>query len=406
MPLVRNDRGNVVIGMKKLSAAKIARSPEIEKWLDQFSTVQRPIAESLLLHLRFVSRDEYSEWLRLAVGSIESDASFALFAIRKLDAQEGQVVPYFDAGGNPTFRPPQTLGSEDLVYSLISNIVRGDSSRFLDHPGLDQMREEGVRNVVLIDDSIGSGDRVTSFMRSMMQSKSLLSWWSYGLIRFTIVSYARTREGEKVVVRSMVGSNHPKRIFPKATKIGFKSERVYAGSDLKLRWGKRYEDILHLCESVKKVDRMFRLGYGGIMANLVFHHSVPNNIPGILHRSSQRWTALFPNRSLPEWIIELLEEEGWSAGGSAWEKLSQPMVELLLYVKKGVRNWAVLAQRMGRDEDYIESLVAQAVDLGLISDKGRITISGMDAYYANTRQIKQKAYDYSLYFPSSWCAGW
>ncbi len=115
---------------------------------------------------------------------------------------------------------------------------------------------------------------------------------------------------------------------------------------------------------------------------------------------------MFPNRSLPEWIIELLEEEGWSAGGSAWEKLSQPMVELLLYVKKGVRNWAVLAQRMGRDEDYIESLVAQAVDLGLISDKGRITISGMDAYYANTRQIKQKAYDYSLYFPSSWCAGW
>ncbi|WP_419588213.1 hypothetical protein [Thiolapillus sp.] len=54
----------------------------------------------------------------------------------------------------------------------------------------------------------------------------------------------------------------------------------------------------------------------------------------------------------------------------------------------------------------MESLVAQAVDLGLISDKGRITISGMDAYYANTRQIKQKAYDYSLYFPSSWCAGW
>ncbi len=95
VPLARNDRGNVVIGMKKLSAAKIARSPEIEKWLDQFSTVQRPIAESLLLHLRFVSRDEYSEWLRLAVGSIESDASFALFAIRKLDAQEGQVVPSY-----------------------------------------------------------------------------------------------------------------------------------------------------------------------------------------------------------------------------------------------------------------------------------------------------------------------
>jgi len=391
--------------MKKLNADKIGRSQEIAKWLDQFSMTHRPLAESMLLHLRFVSRDEYSNWFRTTVDSIDSASPLALFAVRKLEGQGGQVTAYFDYHGNPVVRPPQSLGSEDLVYSLISNIVRSDSSRFLDHPDLGRMRDEKVRHIVLIDDSIGSGDRVAGFLSSMMQSKTLLSWWSYGLIRFTIVSYARTREGEKMIVRSMVGSNHPNRKYPKSRKMHFESEWVYSGADMKSRWGSRYGDILYLCDSVTKVRRKFRRGYGEVMATVVFYHSVPNNIPGVFFYKSNGWNPLFPGRALPDWIISLLEEEEQCTDSDAWTGLATEMIELLALAKKGVRNRGVVAQRMGRAEDYIESLVSQAMRLGLVSEKGRITRAGMDAYYANIRQVKRRTYDYSLYIPSSWCAG-
>jgi len=267
------------------------------------------------------------------------------------------------------------------------------------------MRDKKVRHIVLIDDSIGSGDRVAGFLSSMMQSKTLLSWWSYGLIRFTIISYARTREGEKMIVRSVVGSNHPNRKYPKSRKIHFESEWVYSGADMKSRWGSRYEEILYLCDSVTKVRSKFRRGYGEVMANVVFYHSIPNNIPGMLFYKSNGWNPLFPGRTLPDWIISLLEEDEQCTDSDAWTRLATEMIEMLALAKNGVRNRGVVAQRMGRDEDYIESLVSQAMRLGLVSEKGRITRAGMDAYQANTRQVKRRAYDYSLYIPSSWCAG-
>lgn len=391
--------------MQRLSPDKIERSPEISSWLSQFTSDRRPMAEVLLHHLRFVSRDEYSGWLHSSLDRLNGAGPFALFAVRKLKKSNGQISPFFDSTGIPKTRPPTAQGSEDLVYSLIGNAAREKSSSFLDHPGIEEMRAKRVHDLVLIDDSIGSGRRVSEFLESMMCSKTLLSWWSYGLIRFHILSYARTREGEKSIIENMVGSNHPRRKYPKSQKISFSSEHVYSSMDLESRWGDDYKNILDLCDSVTEVPKGYRRGYGSVMANLVFYHSVPNNMPGILYFRSGKWKPLFPGRTLPSWTIELLEDDEERAAGEAWSRLGESMVELLGLAKSGVRNPRIIEQRMGRDRDYVMELIQRAKYLGLLNDGGRITRSGIDAYYSNIREKPQREYDHSLYLPRSWCAG-
>lgn len=391
--------------MQRLSPDRIERSPEISSWLSQFTTDRRPMAEVLLHHLRFVSRDEYSGWLRSSLDRLNGAGPFALFAVRKPKKSNGKILPFFESTGAAQSRPSSAQGSEDLVYSLIGNVAREKSSRFLDHPSIGEMRTKRIHDLVLIDDSIGSGRRVSEFLESMMCSKTLLSWWSYGLIRFHILSYARTREGEKSIVKNMVGSNHPRRKYPKSQKMRFSSEYVYSSMDIDSRWGDDYKGILDLCDSVKKVPVKYRRGYGSVMANLVFYHSVPNNIPGILYFSSRRWKPLFPGRTLPSWTIELLKDDKVQASGEAWSRLGESMVELLGLAKRGVRNPRIIEQRMGRDRDYVMELIQKAKDLGLLNDSGRMTKSGIDAYYSNIREIPRREYDYSMYLPRSWCAG-
>src|SRR6218665_1005150 len=70
---------------QKLSTATIDQSPEIQSWLSQFSIGNRKAAKMLLHHLKFVSRDEFSVWLRRAVGELPDSEIYALYSVRKLE---------------------------------------------------------------------------------------------------------------------------------------------------------------------------------------------------------------------------------------------------------------------------------------------------------------------------------
>lgn len=385
--------------LKDLSPSKIDSSPEIHDWLSQFPEVQRTTAKLLLSHLQFVSRDVYSAWLQRVVAALPSGKIYALYSVRKLE--EG--LPLWNEGGEIAARPGNSLGSEDLVYSLVANLARANPSTLLDHPSLAELRDKKVHDYLLIDDSIGSGDRVSGFINAMLSHPTFLSWWSFGLVKIHVVSFARPREAEAKIIAKIKVSDHGKRKFRKSSKVNFTSEMVYETDWLEGRWGKNHQQVIQLCRSQTKVPKWARLGYGEVLANLVFYHSVPNNIPGVLWFSNDKWQGLMPGRAMPEWLLALIEPTSLIASERG-KSHSDEVVRLLALIKRGVRSSRSIAARLGVDHKYAVGLLGGAQEMGLLTSQVRLTTAGLDRLKHVDSNRVLPVWNRSLYIPSSWCA--
>lgn len=388
---------------RTLTPAAIEASPEARAWLDQFSSKDRLTALSLLTHLRFTSRDAFSNWLLIAVLAFWEGRPCGVYSVRKLDGNRRQL---WDHRGCVIERPGRSLGSEDLADSLVSNATR-TQERLYNHPSLPELRDRQIHDVILIDDSIGSGERVSTYIRAMLASKTFLSWWSFGFIRFRIFSFARTREAEKAILDAIPGSDHGKRVHPKSSKIGFDSHIVYSKDSLHVRWGDGYRAILRLCDSIEAIPEWFRRGFGGVMSNTVFDHSVPDNIPGVLWYTNDEWSPIFPQRAVPRWMVDALD--GRSARFEAVEehrvmKEFPMMFGLLRLIKRGVRRRFTIALEMEADNDAVGSLLDIARASGLITPHNRITAAGMGLIRGAESREPVTRSDRTLYVPASWCA--
>jgi len=387
---------------KTISLDAINASPEIAQWLQQFLPDQRATAGMMLSRLQFVGRDAYSEWIKRKLSSLDDRKKHAVYAVRKLDSEN---PGFWQDDGTPATRPGTSLGSEDLVYSIISNAGRVSDGNLLDHPSLTEIKEQKLRSFVLVDDSIGSGQRVVDFINSMLDHKQFLSWWSLGWVRITIVAFARTNSAESYIINNIRGSNHHARKIPKIKKVKFLSKIRYDAALLKPRWGAGYQSILDLCHSVSQIPGFMQDGFGGVMGNLVFYHSVPDNIPGVLWYGEGGWSPLFPSRGLPSWMTDLLEGSatvGVNPPGKG--SLDTELFRLIALIKSGVRTPQSISLRLTCDIDFARGLMERARKAGLVTEKTRLTKRGADFYHENLGTVVAP-YDYAMYIPSSWSAG-
>ena len=389
---------------KSLSPSKIDSSVEIQNWLSQFSINDQTFAKLLLSRLKFISRDKYSEWLNKTILSIiDKQFVFALYSVRKL-SQSGNYPSYWGNDKQVIYRPGESQGSEDLVYSLIANLVRANKDRLLDHPSLDKLKSNKVRQYILIDDSIGSGERISKFINSMLKHPTFLSWWNLGWRNIHIVSFSRFHEAEKKIITNIRGKDNAKQKIRKSSKIKFHSELVYHQNWIKSRWGENYEPLIEFCQAQKQIPPKKRLGYGDVFSNLIFYHSVPNNTPGIIwaKKSKSKWEPLMPNRTVPTWLIELLENNNDKIITTS--KLSNELLNAIMLIKKGIRNPTSLAQRLNTDTQYAKNLLEHLKMTGLINEHSRLTSRGLDIFHQKNI-ISLQSWDYSMYIPNSWCAG-
>lgn len=386
---------------KHLTLEMIEDSPEIQDWLDQFPTHGRSVATALLTQLQFISRDEYAEWLKATLSQIPCQTC-GLFAVRKF---KKLVNCIWTPQGRSIPRPATSLGSEDLVNSVISGLIRADETRYLDNPSLRLIKRTKHFQAVLIDDSSGSGDRMSSFLRRMFNSPSFLSRWSYGLIHLNIVLYSRSHESEARMLMAIPGSDHGKRKFPKSGKVSFYGNLSYKTWDMKTRWGRHAEQIIDLCDSITRIPSNRRMGYGGSMSNVVFYHSIPNNIPGVLFCRGNGWIPLFPGRAAPAWLPELLERGKKSTPRSPITRVSANLLNLLKCVKGGRRKEAALSRAMGFDLTVVTELLGRARTAGFLNAHNRLTAAGMKTIWDCAKTTEAPAFDLSLYIPSKWCAG-
>ncbi|TFZ02978.1 hypothetical protein EZ313_17295 [Ramlibacter henchirensis] len=385
--------------MRKLDPARIAVSEEIATWCAQFPASDRALAKSMVASLEFVSRDDYSGWLNGALQQIQQGKKLALYAVRKLDA--GLWTPQ----GALSSRPGTSQGSEDFVYSLVANFCRRDPQQAFDHATIDELKLSKIHDIVLIDDSIGSGERVLNYLVAFLQNRTILSWWSFGWIRFHVVAYSRITSGEQRIITKLPGSDHYSRKYRKSTKVSFYSRRVFHSEWLESRWGKQYQHVLDFCDAEARLSAFVVRGVGNVMANLVFFHSVPDNIPGIFWSDAPGFQPLFGNRALPSWVLDLLDTSAVIGGfnqAAEGSQLDSEIKKLLALVKRGVRSPASIARRFDCDQRYAKGLLTISVEAGLITPTHRLLPAGRDALLRSEAAIAE--FDYTMYIPQSWCA--
>ena len=388
--------------VKQLTCDMIEKSPEIQQWLGQFVMSKRAVAESMLIALKFVSRDVFAEWLKATVLK-NFPLKCALYAVRKFN---NDVESIWDSEGNVVNRPETSLGSEDLVQSVFSNLVKVDKERFFDHLSIIDLRSCRIKDIVLVDDSIGSGDRVSDYIKQLMSQSTFMSWWSYGYIHLHVVSFAVNTKAKDVIIEKIGGSDHSLRKFPKSNKISFLSYLEYDSLELSSRWGISSDKVIDLCDFERRIPKDSRRGYGDVLSNIVFYHSVPNNLPGIFwyENSFKKWKALFPRRSVPEWLPQLLENPV-SRIQAQETILPKHLYGIMRLIKKGIRCDNSIALRLGLSYELIFELLSRGRSLGLITSDNHLTKAGMQVVFEANQEAVDIPFDRSLYVPKKWCVG-
>ena len=135
------------------------------------------------------------------------------------------------------------------------------------------------------------------------------------------------------------------------------------------------------------------------MSNVIFYHSVPNNIPGLLWFNSQKWQALFPSRVLPSWAQKLLEG---STPNLRQDALSKEMITLLSQIKRGVRVKSSLSREVGLDLPIVAELLTSAQESGFLTHAFRLTKRGDQLGKESSRHVRVQIFDRSLYIPKKW----
>ena len=266
-------------------------------WLHQFGDAERPVAAALVDEILLVGADEFRRGLKQLFDQIQSERRdghpLALYAERKIEADEGKILPIFGRPGDrratglgpsPVLFDPTApeVGSEGSIATLITSYQRLHGDHVLDHPGPDLLRGRRAGSIVIVADFIGSGMRVREMLEAFRLVRTVQSWRSYHLVDFFVVAYTGTEEGLRSVRK------HPLR--PRVlTVAGCPTvEQAFRGN--------QRDAVRRLCLA-HPPGFMFPMGFGGSSSLVAFEHGIPDNAPAILHSDHGGWKPLFPNRS-------------------------------------------------------------------------------------------------------------
>jgi hypothetical protein len=249
-----------------------------KEWLEQFPFVEREVGRQLLRSLRLVSHTQFetgvSNQLIQLIGELGSE-NVALFSVAEDLGDEG-------LDGLPRRVPGS---SADRIKHLNETLARIYGPRVRAHPTLPLMRTKRMRNVVLIDDFIGSGGTLATYLKNVM-SPTVKSWISYKWTKLWVISYGGLDVGVRHILSKGYGLT--KERIRLATPAQFSGQFL---SPLVRTFCKTY------AERTRHADIPF--GFGGGAVGMVFEHGCPNNAPVVLWSKGPRYRALFPGRGIP-----------------------------------------------------------------------------------------------------------
>jgi hypothetical protein len=378
---------------------KLSETTEGRVWIRQFDYGDQADAAFLLDSLRLVSADRFHGEIRRAVTRTAENFgdNIALYAVREVDGDE----VYFVQEGKrpPSVQPGQSVGSEGTMAHIITTLSRSNRQRFLNHPPLRTLKTKQSRHIFLLDDLVGSGNRVMEFLNSWRRNKTIVSWCSNHYISFHLVAYSISEEAESFI-RGRFGKR-------KGTSPVINISFSYAKRPAAI--GGRWTDadrqrLITLCEKYGKRGKIKwadHLGYRKSMSVMVFSHGCPNNVPGIVWAATGSWSGIFPNRVVPESLFsQMFSREALFASVSKPDQ-SPPVIEedeethsvlfhLLLLVRSRVRGIARLAEILDLTTYECTDLLTLCRRLKLIDANGALTDFGRAELHRVEREDKLK----------------
>lgn len=358
------------------------------KWIHQFTGQETHLAKLLLDYLQLVSHSNFEACINQAIEQICADTTgpIALFTPEK------RLI-------DPEFSNP---GSEDRLAHIFRNIQRQFPDRILIKPTLDRMREAKVKHVVIVDDFVGSGQRIENYWdvwastevigegegqnRVIQRRGRLRSWLSFGYCKLWLVGYAIHEQGLQRVLNAIPYLDREHTRF----QIRLPADEGY--------WPLPVRDFFEKNEARTR-KYITALGGADISCPLVFQHGCPDNCPAILWTNGSAFQALFPNRAIPTTLYSCFEGgQNLDRGAEVLRRAGQKRLALSLIEKmshnvnsqeyseiltllglllRGIRPERI-PQILLIEEVKIQRLLDTASELGLIDDRSKVTSFGRD----------------------------
>jgi hypothetical protein len=379
---------------------RLSEHPLSQQWLARFRTTEdRRWATQLLDQLKLVSARDFESGIERALIDLQVrlQATIAVYPIAP--PMPDEIVGYdpFE-GGVPADESTQSrevgrrrkFGSEDRVGHVLAKLQarfrKGTGPSSIECvPTLMQLKTQGIRHIVLVDDVCGSGKRIIDYWRSVPRRiKSLLSLKKCEL---WIVLYAITSTGKAALTKAIPNfplSDHLITVLPEADLGGSLTPELR-------RLCVNYAEIVGL--------RSSGLGYRGSACPIVFEHGCPNNVPAILWANHNGWKGLFPNRAIPTDMRSCFDSDGTERQLETLWQANQPKLALsllaaldhevplttehrMLLTMLGLRLRGVpegsLARRLLIAASEAKRLRRVAEEMGLYDEAGEVTRMGRE----------------------------
>ena len=375
--------------MSNIKPRGLISTKRCQEWLSQFKPEDREIAEKIIKSLTLISHNEFNRSIqKLLNKQAQQNEVTAFFVAREIKPFGNYFELFYDKDKKriDALDSGSDHGSEALMASIIRNYCENNPNIFLNHPTLEEMKERKCRSVVIVDDFIGTGGRISTVLSSLWVSKTIRSWFSSKLIKFSILAYAGTDNGlERVINNKRAPTLNITRSSPSFYKMPLRRMLINKIEELCRNYGR------------KTYKKSFSLGFKKSMASIVFEHRCPNNAPAILwaeNRELADWKALFPYRNVdteersvfPNEVskpnpTEILEEIGQYnlARSSFLQKLGDHgdnIIMILALVSQGRRRKSALSFATGLDEGFCAEALVNCIEWGFISPTYRITDKG------------------------------
>lgn len=413
----------------------------IAEWIDQFAPPDRQRAAFLADSIVRVSATHFEKTLARLVSEVvrEHSGSVALYAALPPERIARVPDPRFAVPEDPGFlkaylrdfgipayfgsfaneRPHAagvgaSVGSEAYVASLLRQISsEAGPHRVLDHPSLLSLKTTKCSRLVVVDDILGSGRRMLSFLQALLANRTISSWTSLRYIRATVVAYAATGDA----IQRLRGCRLVDQV---RTGLVIEPGRSFwTGRDL--------SEVKALClRYARRTSRpRFALGFHDQLTMAVFEHSCPNTTPAILWagrkpgRGREGWYALFPRRPsfgpLPADLNDAASRRSFALTTVGQLRLARsglrqhlsPRGDLLLVVLAAIASRRRTPDRIA---DFVEVSTATAKDLldkcllsGWVDADFILTRAGLDElrYARQARRLPKRGLDLRLgpYYP-------
>ena len=373
--------------MKHINPETLYLTERGAAWLEGFASEDRETAREMVRGLTVVPISDFKHEIERLIHAQfrEVTEPIALFNVREISrVSSDQSDPNFI--DSDLVSRGREIGSEGILGQIITGLVRSNRAKFFSQPDVAYMRKKRCRIIVLVDDLIASGDRVSEYIETLMKKPSLCSWDSLKYTRIHVITFAGLSTGADRVQQL--------KCKPRVSSV------IECPSFMRLPWKQeRRNAVLHLAEKYapKTCRPKIPLGYGDCMVSLVFEHGCPNNTPPILWakgRKSESWQPLFENRVFTHQLPcvfppEIARGDPRSALIEVGQQrlahtIDQPLLRadkhtlvLLALIAKGQRRNAALTFATGLSNKSLEHILERCMQCNWITASRRITSSGV-----------------------------